>query len=252
MAQRAALPHKAAREGGIVFYLGAAADDKIVRNDAIADSDRRHQIAVDAAVFQAAGPADPGAVANAYSIDNAGVTHGHVVTDSASFGTVFLRIGLNFSVHAGNEPGTMAVHGQHIGNLRTHAVIDLHLTSARFIEYRHLYPIAKTTIAVHENQVHVLDIGIVAYVVVGNIVGHIFHQRIIADGDIVQRSVPNTGVLVQAAGKGKLRFEFAKAHRPGKTHVANVLQGFRIRGFYRTPILRAAAKADELVYFRTG
>ena len=252
MAQGAALPHKAARKGGIVFYLGAAADDEIVRNDAIADGNRRHHIAVDAAVFQAAGTADPGAVANAYPIDNAGVTHRHMIADGTPLGAVLPGIGLNLRVHPGNQAGTMPVHGQYIGNLRTQAVENLHLTAAGFIEHGHLYPIAKAAIAVHENQVHVFDISIVANVVVGNIVSHIFHQRIIADGDIVQRSVPDTGVLVQAAGKSKLRFEFAKAHRSGKTHVANVLQGFRIRGFYRTPILRAATKADELVYFRTG
>ena len=252
MAQGATLPHKTARKGGIVFYLGAAADDKIVRNHAIADGYRRHHIAVDAAVFQAAGTTDPGAVANAYPIDNAGVTHRHMIADGPPLGAVLPGIGLNLLVHPGNQAGTMPVHGQHIGNLRAHAVKDFHLTSARFIEHGHLYPIAKAAIAVHENQVYILDIGIVANVVVGNIVGHIFHQRIIADSDVVQRCIPNTGMLMQAAGKGKLRLEFAKAHRSGKTHVANVLQGFRIRSFNRSPILRAAAKADELIYFCAG
>ena len=175
-----------------------------------------------------------------------------MIADGAPLGSAFLGISLNLLVHAGNEAGTMAVHGQHIGNLRAHSVIDLHLTSARFIEHGHLYPIAKAAIAVHENQVYILDIGIVANVVVGNIVGHIFHQRIIADGDVVQRCIPNTGMLMQAAGKGKLRLEFAKAHRSGKTHVANVLQGFRVRSFNRSPILRAAAKTDELIDFCTG
>ena len=192
--------------------MGAAADDEIVGNDAVTNPHRSAGVAVEAAVAQAAGSADGGAIPNAHAVNHLCVADFDVVADGSALALDRLHIIVNHLVQGRYQLWLVAVHCQDVGGLGAQAVIDLDLSAAGFVEHGHLGAVAKGADAVRIKQVHVLYIAVVADVIVGDVVADVLHQGVVPNGDVVKRCVPEAGVLAQASRKGKDRLEFTEAH----------------------------------------
>jgi hypothetical protein len=120
----------------------------------------------------------------------------------------------------------MPIHSQHIGNLGTQAVVNLNLSAAGLAKDRNLYAIAKAARAFAHQQIHILYIGMGSDGVIGHVIGYVLNEGIVPYSYVVQRRVPQTGVLSDASGKGEDLLKTPKLHGAGKTDIAYVVQGF--------------------------
>ena len=75
----ACLADETALDGGVIGHMGTAADDKVVGNHPVGNSNGRIGVAVDRAVSEPACAADDGMVPYSYTVDMAGVTDRDVV-----------------------------------------------------------------------------------------------------------------------------------------------------------------------------
>jgi hypothetical protein len=252
MPQMAALAHEATLQGGVVCDGGAAANDEIVCNDTVAHGNGGHHIAVDAAVAKAAYAKNIGPVPDADPADVAGVADGNMVADIAGFGSAAGGILVYETVEPGDNIRMMAVHGQNVCGLGAEAVVYLDLPAARFVEHRNLYSVAEAAGPVREDDVYVLDIGVVADFVIGDIVRDVFHKGIIPHRYVVQSGVPDAGMFLETARKGDIGPEATEPDTPGEPDVPDILEGIRIRCFYGAPVVRLAATLHKALYLRSG
>ena len=146
----------------------------------------------------------------------------------------------------------MPVHGQHIGGLGAEPVEDFHLPAARLVQHGDFHSVAEPAGTVRQDDVHVLDIAVVADIVIGDVVRDVLYQGIVPHRDIMQGGVSDAGVLLEPARKGKIRLETAKAHPSGETDVSDILYGRGIRSFYEAPVVGFASPLLQALYLTGG
>ena len=247
--QMAALPHEATRDGGVVLHGGAAADDEIIGNDSMADANRSDRVTHHAAVAKPVHTADNGSISDPHPVDIPGVADTHITADASALRTALFRILVDERVQPLRQPVPMPVHCQHISHLSAQTVENLHFATAGFVEHRHLHAVSETAHSVVEHKVHILYIGIVADVVVGDVVGHVFDERIVAHRNVMQRGVAHARMLLQASGEGELLLEPAKGNLAGEMYIINIIEGLRAFNLNRPPVFTAAAPALQDGYF---
>ena len=111
------LPDETARHDYTVAHVGSRTDDKVFGRYVGAYVNRGFPVAVDGAVFEARSSVDTAAVAYAHIAHGAGVDHVYTV---AYFATVaFYGSGIvgNHLFEPFGQVGTMAIHGDDIGQL---------------------------------------------------------------------------------------------------------------------------------------
>ena len=226
MSQPATLSDEATLQGGIVRYMGAAADNKIIGNNPMSNNHRSSLVADDTAVSEAIGAADNCIISYEYAIDVAGVANGYVVTYPALTALLPGGIFINKDIKAFYQGRPMPVHRKHIGNLGTQTVINLDFAAAGFTEHRHFYTISEAAGALTYQEVHILNIGMGSDGVIGHVIGYILNEGIVPYGYIVQSCITQTGVLSDASGKGKHSLKAPKLHGAGKADIAHVVKGF--------------------------
>ena len=94
-----------------------------------------------------------------------------------------------------DEVGAVAVHGHDVGQLGREPVVDGYLAAARLVEHRHLGVVAETALPFGEQQVYILYVAVVAYLIVGHIVGNVLDEAIVANRAVVQGDVAQPGVF---------------------------------------------------------
>ena len=215
----------------------------------MADATRSDGIAHHAAVAKPVNAADYSRIANPHPVDIPGVADTHIAADASALRTALFCILVDERVQPLRQPVPMPVHSQHISHLSAQTVENFHLAPAGFVEHRHLHAVSETANTVVHNKVHILYIGIVADVVVGDVVGHVFDKRIVAHRNVMQRGIANARMLLQASGERELLLEPAKAHLAGEMYIINIIEGLRGFNLNRSPVFTAAAPALQDGYF---
>jgi hypothetical protein len=92
------------------------------------------------------------------------------------------------------------VEGEDVGLMCRQAVVDGDFATAGFVEHGHFCAVAETAWAVDKNRVDIFDKSVVADGVVGDIVFDVFDVAVVANGDIMEGGVAQSGVLANATG----------------------------------------------------
>ena len=143
----------------------------------------------------------------------------------------------------------MAVESLEVGLVGRHAVVDGHLAAARLVEHGHVDAVAERCRTIAEDDVHILDETVIADVVVGDIVLDVLDTAVITDGHIVERSMEDARVLVDAAGHVEALLETTDADITREASVADVFEALRVGNLYALPVLGRAALLLKLLYF---
>ena len=141
--------------------------------------------------------------ANAHVLD---VTHIHdltIVADDAPVRCMLVTVKVDDGLHAFNQCRPVTVEGVNIGKVGRQLVVDMYFTAARFIQYVHLYAVAKSGRSVYQDHIYILYKTIVANRVVGNIVLHVLNDHVVADAAIVDDGIVDPGMFFQTAGELK-------------------------------------------------
>ena len=218
VAEMAGLADETARERGVVRQVGAAFDDEVVGDDPVADPHRSGLVAVHAAVAEPVHAAEDGVVADLHPVQVTGVADDDMIPDASHGRFLRFRIGEDHVVQGLHQFRTVAVHRHHIGDLRGEPVIDEHLAAAGLVEDGDRDAVSEPAGAFRQDQVHVLQDGVVADLVVGDIVGDILDEAVVPDRHVVERRIGEAGVLLQPAGELELPLEAAETHGAGKAH----------------------------------
>ena len=134
-----------------------------------------------------------------------------MVADDADGGGDLRRVGADDLAHPGDELGLVAVEGHHVGLVGGEPVIDHHFPAAGLVQDGDFDAVAEGRDAVGQDDVDVLDEGVVADPVVGDIVLDVLDAAVVADLDVAQGRVVEAGVLADAAGEFELGLEDAEA-----------------------------------------
>ena len=97
-------------------------------------------------------------------------------------------------------------------------------SSARLIQYSYFHSVTKAGGSVAEDDLYVLNEAVVLDIVVCNIVLDVLDATIVADGDIVQGGVEDTGMLMHAASHFEALQEAAQTDLAGEACASNVFQ----------------------------
>jgi hypothetical protein len=116
----------------------------------------------------------------------------------------------------------MSVHGHDIGYLGAHAFVYGDFAAAGFVQDGYFHPVTEATEAIGKDEVSVLDICALAYLIIGYVIGDVFYEAVVSDSNVVKSGVADTGRLYKAAGKGEVGVEIAKAYSSGETDAAAV------------------------------
>ena len=108
----------------------------------------------------------------------------------------------------------MPVHSEDVCYLGAHAVIDFYLTATGFVQDRYFHTIAESACPLIEKKVHVLNVCVGTYIIIGNVIGYILNQGIISYGDIVKGAFPEAGMLPDASREGENLSELSKLNSP--------------------------------------
>ena len=89
-----------------------------------------------------------------------------------------------------------------------------YFATSRFIQYGHFDIVPERGPSFYIHHVHVLYEAIITYEIVGDIIVHIFNQRIIADLTIMQSCIPDTAMFLHPSRKSKFLFKKTQCHTP--------------------------------------
>ena len=207
LVENTALPHETLVHQRTVADLHAGGDNEIRALDATAQANGCIAIAVDRTVLEAADTSQLGVIAYPHVFDGSAVEDTHVRAYLAVIRSLRLRVGINHRLHRVNHLGTMAVEGQYIRQAGAQFVEDRDLASTALVHYRHAYAVAEGGTTVHEHRVDVLDTGVVADTVVGNVVVDIENMHIVAYLAVVDSGVVDTRMHAQSSGQFELAVE---------------------------------------------
>ena len=104
------------------------------------------------------------------------------------------------------------------------AVVHHHFASSRLVQYSHFYPITEFATTIHQNDVHILDESIVAYLIIGYVVLHILDAAVIPHRYIVQGGMIQTGMFLHSACQGKLVLEHAQLYLTRETGMEHIIR----------------------------
>ena len=82
-------------------------------------------------------------------------------------------------------------------------IINQHLTASRLIQDRHFYPVTELRHTVYQNNIHILNEGVMPYFIIGNVVLDILNATVISHRYIMQRHMPQTGMLPDSSRQHK-------------------------------------------------
>ena len=185
---------KVYREGDL-----ARSQDEIDTLHAAAQTNRSGSVRVDRSVLQTAHAAQFGIVADVHILDAAAVQNTYVVTDITVIGSMCLRVLVNHPLDLMNHLRTVTIQGEDIRQARTQFVEDRDLTTTAFVHHRHTHTVSERALSVHEDCIHVLDAGVVADMVVGDVVMDVVQVCVVTDLAVMQGGVVDTRMDLQTA-----------------------------------------------------
>ena len=203
VSQLACLPHEAAAQHSSVIYMRPGRDDEIITNHPMPDVYRRHLVAVDASVIQTACTTDAAIITDAHILYGTGVQYHYMVPDASYSRSMFVGIKIRDFLHPCNQLRAMAVKRQNIGLVCGEFIINQHLTASRLIQDRHFYPVTELRHTVYQNNIHILNEGVMPYFIIGNVVLDILNATVISHRYIMQRHMPQTGMLPDSSRQHK-------------------------------------------------
>ena len=203
VSQLACLPHEAAAQHSSVIYMRPGRDDEIITNHPMPDVYRRHLVAVDASVIQTACTTDAAIITDAHILYGTGVQYHYMIPDASYSRSMFVGIKIRDFLHPCNQLRAMAVKRQNIGLVCGEFIINQHLTASRLIQDRHFYPVTELRHTVYQNNIHILNEGVMPYFIIGNVVLDILNATVISHRYIMQRHMPQTGMLPDSSRQHK-------------------------------------------------
>ena len=90
--------------------------------------------------------------------------------------------------------------------------------------------------AIHQDDIYILDKGIMPYLIIGNVILYILNVAVVAHRYIVQSSIIQSGMFFYPSRQSKLFFKNTQSHFSRKTGVMNIIRMKIIGHFYTTPI----------------
>ena len=126
-----------------------------------------------------------------------------MVPDASYSRSMFVGIKIRDFLHPCNQLRAMAVKRQNIGLVCGEFIINQHLTASRLIQDRHFYPVTELRHTVYQNNIHILNKGVMPYFIIGNIVLDILNTTVISHRYIMQRHMPQTGMLPDSSRQHK-------------------------------------------------
>ena len=117
-----------------------------------------------------------------------------MVTDVSVIGGMLLCVRINEALDLMNHLRTVTVEREDIRQTGTQLVEDRDLTSAAFVHHRYTHAVAERAAAVHKDRVHVLDAGVAADVVIGDVVVDVVQMAVVAHFAVMQRGIVDTRV----------------------------------------------------------
>ena len=251
MAQFARLPHKATGQHGAVIDMRTAGDDEVVTNHSMTDIDRRLLAAVDAAVSQSARARYGRIVAHAYIFNCTAIHQGDVCTQRTAVGGMFVAVIIGNLLHPCRQLWAVAIERHDVGLMGREFIVHRDLSPTRFIEHSHLHAITEARHTVHQEQIDMLNTGMVTNLVVGNVVLHMLNAAIIAYGDVMKGNMTDTGVLLHPTGKREGIIKGAQAHLTAKVYMVHIVGAEILRHQHLIPILCMAHLCLQLLQLST-
>ena len=165
-------------------------------------------------------------------------------------GSLRFRVLVDAALQLMNHRRTVTVEGEDIRQAGGELIENRNLPSAAFVHHRHAHSVSERRLAVHEDGVDVLDTGVVADVIVGDIVMDVIEVRIIAHFAVMQSGVIDARMDLQPTRKRDLACKDTQTVVAGETGVTHVERVERFRHLYLRPVLRRAALCLQLRDFR--
>ena len=166
---------------------------------------------------------------------------------STALACLTFSVCINEVVHTAYKFGAVAIEREYIGKRGGEAVKDRYLSTAAFIHHRHTHSVAESCFPVHKNRVDVFYAGVIANVVVGNIVMDIIQMTIIAYGAVVNHRVPYTRMYFHPARERDRAAEKPKPYLAGKACMVYVFRLKAVFDEYGLPVCCGAALRRELL-----
>ena len=165
-----ALTYEALVHEGGVTDLYARSEDEIDTLHAAAEANRSELVGVDRSVLETTHAAQLGIVADLDVLDASAVQDTYVLADVTVVGSLCLGVRINLALEFRNHLRTMAIERQDIREAGRELVEDRYLTTTAFVHHRNTHTVTERRFAVHEDSVHILDAGLRADGVVGDVV----------------------------------------------------------------------------------
>ena len=90
--------------------------------------------------------------------------------------------------------------------------------------------------AIHQDDIYILDKGIMPYLIIGNVILYILNVAVVAHRYIVQSSIIQSGMFFYPSCQCKFFLKNAQSHFSGETGVINIIRTKIISYFDSTPI----------------
>ena len=131
----------------------------------------------------------------------------------------------------------MTVQRQYVGLMRWQLVVNEYFTPSCFIKNCRLYPITESSKPVHQNDIHILNEGIITDLIISNVVLNVFNAAVIPYCHIVQSYMTQSGMFPDASRQCKFSIKYTQFHFSRKTGVMNVLTIKPLCNWYISPII---------------
>ncbi len=228
----ACLSHEAARQRRATVELRAAGDDEVVAHHIVAYMHRCCLVAVDAAVAQSAGSYDCAAVADADVLNESRVLYLHPVANAAHGRGMLVGVVEGYLPQSRYECRAVTVECHEVCHLCRQLVGHHHLAASSLVEHGHVHAIAEGGTSFHQYGVDVLYVGAVADGVVGDVVVYVVYVAVVANGDVVECGVAQSGILLHASRHVECSCQGAYLHLTGEAYVVHAA-GIKAIGGYR-------------------
>ena len=220
----ACLSHEAPCQRGAVLYAAAVLNDEVVGNDAVSNVYGRLQARHQRTVLQSPGAFYLAARPYVDILYVSRVHYGAVCRYCATVACPFCRVCRNHILYALYQHRAMAVHGSDVCLVNRQTVVYGYFSPPGFAKYGNLCAATKTCLAVHQDDVAVLNEAILLYVVVGNVVLYVLYAAVIAHADVVQCGMEDTAMLAHATRHKEGLVELAQAACAREAYFAHVFQ----------------------------
>ena len=137
-------------------------------------------VGVDGSVLEAADTGQFGIIADLDVLDTTAVEDAHVGAYISMVGSLLLSVRFDLSLQLLDHLRPMTVEGEDICETCAQFVEDRNLPSASFVHDRYTHSVSERAGTIDEDSVDVLDTGVVADIVVGDVVMDIIEVRLVA------------------------------------------------------------------------